>query len=490
MASHPTASVIIIGDEILKGQTKDTNSNFLCQELYQCGIKVQRVSVIPDNIDVIADEVSTHSAKYSYVFTSGGIGPTHDDVTYAGIAKAFSENLVMNKELNDMLKTWCKSFSFDESAVYKMSQLPSSARLHHDPEGKFFIPVISVRNVYIFPGIPSYLEYGFNFLKESFCAAGNSFFSKTLFLCADEFEITEILNKAVDYFKDKVYFGSYPDISSDVFQLKLTIETDSCEVLTDAEAYMRSHLPHNTVTCQFPPGSREAIEEVSQLYMTSSTNNNSDLYFAVQKSVEVLEKCFKEYKTDSMCLSFNGGKDCTALLHLAYHVFLQMTNGRKIRMKALYVRSKEPFKEMEDFVELCVKRYKLEIITYDAPIREALLKLQRSHPRVKTILMGTRHTDPNSSDLQYFHMTDSDWPPFMRVCPLLHWSYHDVWNFLRKLDVPYCSLYDHGYTSLGCQNNTVPNPKLETITSDGQIFYKPAYLLKESDHERGGRTPT
>ena len=80
----PTAGIIIIGDEILKGQTSDTNIYFLTKRLKELGVNVRRVSVIPDDTDIIAHEVRTFSKEYRYVFTSGGVGPTHDDITFEG----------------------------------------------------------------------------------------------------------------------------------------------------------------------------------------------------------------------------------------------------------------------------------------------------------------------------------------------------------------------------------------------------------------------
>ena len=88
--SPPTAGIIIIGDEILKGQTSDTNTHFLTRRLKGLGVSVRRVSVIPDELDTIAEEVRKFSKEYRYVFTSGGVGPTHDDITFEGKDGIFS----------------------------------------------------------------------------------------------------------------------------------------------------------------------------------------------------------------------------------------------------------------------------------------------------------------------------------------------------------------------------------------------------------------
>ncbi|KAJ7392741.1 FAD1 flavin adenine dinucleotide synthetase [Desmophyllum pertusum] len=97
--SKCTAGIIIIGDEILKGHTKDTNSHFLLKKLWSLGVKVGKVSVISDDVEEIAREVKKFSSRFSVVITTGGIGPTHDDVTMQGIAKAFEEDLVLNEDL-------------------------------------------------------------------------------------------------------------------------------------------------------------------------------------------------------------------------------------------------------------------------------------------------------------------------------------------------------------------------------------------------------
>ncbi|GFS43349.1 FAD synthase [Nephila pilipes] len=484
MESRPTASIIIIGDEILKGQTKDSNSHFLCRELYKCGVHILRVTVISDDVDIIAREVSEQSRKYSFVLTSGGIGPTHDDVTYEGVAKAFDEKLVLNKDLQSMVLQLCLNLGLDEMAALKMSQVPESAEIHSTGNSRriSFIPIVSVKNVFIFPGIPSYLEFAFTKLKSIFSRKALPYFNQTLYVQVTEFNITEVLNKVVKQYQETVKFGSYPDVDNTYYQVKLTLEADSENAIVEAEAFLRSHLPPNCIVGQHPPNSFEALQLLLNICKVKD-----DLTNCVAKSLKVLKECFGRYSVEGICLSFNGGKDCTALLHLVYLSLLQEYSEKIPRLKVLYVRSKQSFPEIEEFINLSVQRYNLELLPYDQPIKDALCKLQQDQPHIKAVLMGSRRTDPRCSALEPFQMTDSDWPQFMRVNPLSDWSYSEVWNFLRRLQVPYCSLYDKGYTSLGCQHNTLPNEQLLVKTKTSETYYLPAYLLKDPEQERKGR---
>jgi len=150
-----SAGIVIIGDEILKGQTQDTNTYFLAQNLRKLGVSLERVSVIPDDLDIIAAEVKNFSNNFDFVLTSGGIGPTHDDLTFEGVARAFDQNVNHNDKLVALCKVWFKTEDL-EQPCFKMALIPSEAKLNFGTDkvsGKpMLYPIVSVDNVFIFPG--------------------------------------------------------------------------------------------------------------------------------------------------------------------------------------------------------------------------------------------------------------------------------------------------------------------------------------------------
>ena len=201
----------------------------------------------------------------------------------------------------------------------------------------------------------------------------------------------------------------------------------------------------------------------------------------VQESQRVIEECFKKYSDNEIAIAFNGGKDCMALLHMT-HALKQSQNKSKIQ--ALYIRESDPFPKVEEFIDKCVTMYNLDLVTIQAPMKEALGSMLEQRPNIKAILMGTRQGDPGSKGQSHFSPTDGSWPRVMRVNPILHWDYHHVWIFLRGLTLPYPIYYDQGYTSLGGIHNTSPNPNL--VQDDG-LKAKPAYELEDGTLERAGR---
>lgn len=153
------------------------------------------------------------------------------------------------------------------------------------------------------------------------------------------------------------------------------------------------------------------------------------------------------------------------------------------------MKDDEPFQEVTDFIEMSRGSYNLDIIEISRPMKEGLAKLlSLDRPNIQAAILGTRNGDPNASNQDKFCPTDGDWPALMRVNPILSWNYSYIWSFIRGLQLPYPTLYDRGYTSLGEKRNTAPNPSLAQVDSDGNVTYKPAYMLQDESLERDGRT--
>ncbi|KAL0840653.1 hypothetical protein ABMA28_015849 [Loxostege sticticalis] len=214
-----------------------------------------------------------------------------------------------------------------------------------------------------------------------------------------------------------------------------------------------------------------------------------DIADVLQESEQILKQCFKEYQPDEVFLSFNGGKDCTVLLDLTVKVLREIYNTENIekQLKVVYFRTKDPFSEIEEFVKEMERCYGVELMVMEGDMKTNLQRIMDSDGRLKACLMGTRRTDPYSKDLRFMQKTDSNWPQVMRVSPLLNWSYHQIWSYIMQRKVPYCSLYDRGYTSVGSTRNTWPNPALAVKDCSGHLTYLPAWRLSDASLERAGR---
>lgn len=231
-----TAAIIIIGNEILSGKVQDSNSFLLASELRALGVSLMRISVIPDDIMTIGNEVFSFSKNFDYVFTSGGVGPTHDDVTAAGIAQGFGVKLIRHPVLEEKFRQ-----RYGEScneAVLKMAEVPEGAELIDFGNSRF--PLVVFRNIYIFPGIPKYLREKFRLIKERFrCPA---LYLKKLYLDAEEADIAAALNIAVSENKE-VSFGSYPILDNPEYKIIVTVECRSENFLSKAVRQLLGSLP-------------------------------------------------------------------------------------------------------------------------------------------------------------------------------------------------------------------------------------------------------
>ncbi len=235
-----TAGIIIIGNEILSGKVVDTNSAYLCRELRELGVDVERIAVIPDVIDVIASEVKAQSATYDLVFTSGGVGPTHDDLTLDGVAKAFGVALVLNEALAARMER-AQGSPPNESQL-KMARVPVSAVLMDS--GDLWFPVVVVENVHVFPGIPSLLQRKFESVKERF--RGVPFRLRRIYLTRRESDIADVLNGVLADFP-AVQMGSYPRTGREDFYVMVTLESRDEDYLKRSLDELLARLPEGSI---------------------------------------------------------------------------------------------------------------------------------------------------------------------------------------------------------------------------------------------------
>ena len=200
-----TAGIIIIGNEVLSGRTKDINTSTLAKWLNSIGIEVKEVRVIPDTESTIIDTVNHLRKKFNYIFTTGGIGPTHDDITAESISKAFNLEYGFHKEAYSILEKYYKSGEFNDGRK-KMAKMPTSASLIVNPTSG--APGFYVENVFCLPGVPSILQSMIGGLN-NVLIGGDPILSITISLRTVESQIaksiTEIQNKNI-----YVEIGSYP----------------------------------------------------------------------------------------------------------------------------------------------------------------------------------------------------------------------------------------------------------------------------------------
>jgi molybdenum cofactor synthesis domain-containing protein len=230
-----TAGIIVIGNEILSGKTRDENSPYLVRELRDLGVDVRKISVIADELQFIADEVRIFSESYDYVFTTGGVGPTHDDLTMNGIANAFGRRVRRNQDLEAGIRNFYAKELIDGNL--RMADVPEGARLV-GAKGMLF-PVVAVENVYIFPGVPEILQRKFELVKENFRDA--PFYLREVFIKADEGQIAATLHRLLADFPD-LLLGSYPYFDNPVYSIKLTLESKDLVYLDRAHSELVQHL--------------------------------------------------------------------------------------------------------------------------------------------------------------------------------------------------------------------------------------------------------
>jgi molybdenum cofactor synthesis domain-containing protein len=223
----PRAALIIIGNEILSGRTEDKNINHIALELGKIGIRFMEVRVIPDIEDTIVDTVNEMRPKFDYIFTTGGIGPTHDDITTDAIAKAFGVKVVTHPEAFGRLTEYYKDRGGLNEGRSKMAQLPEGAGLIDNPVST--APGFFVDNVYVMAGIPNVMQAMLDCIKGNL-KGGAVIISKELVVYTAESKIATPLRELQER-NPEVEIGSYPFVDGVRFGTSLVLRTTNKDSL-------------------------------------------------------------------------------------------------------------------------------------------------------------------------------------------------------------------------------------------------------------------
>lgn len=217
-----TAAIMLIGNEILSGKIKDENAFYLSQRLRHLGVSLEKIIVVPDQKEIIAEEIRILSERFNHVFTSGGVGPTHDDITLESIAYAFNEPILLDSQLDTLLRNY-----FGErlsEAHLRMAQIPKGSELIWYEGAKW--PVYTYKNIYILPGVPQIFRGKFEQIAERFRVG--RFYLRSVYLNAGEGAIAELLSQIQKDFEVEV--GSYPNVQShNNYHVRVTIESRQAE---------------------------------------------------------------------------------------------------------------------------------------------------------------------------------------------------------------------------------------------------------------------
>lgn len=189
----------------------------------------------------------------------------------------------------------------------------------------------------------------------------------------------------------------------------------------------------------------------------------------IKRTEEILKDLFSKLPRNEIALSLNGGKDSTVILFLALY-FMQAGDSTQTtqRLKCVYMKEKNPFKEIISYLTYLKSNFSIEVYEYDNNgivthdfMKHALKEFVNTH-KIKAMISGTRSTDPYCQNLDLIVNSDVEkgWPDILRVMPIYMWTYEQVWSFILKNELPYCTLYNTGYTYVGDQINSIPNPFL------------------------------
>ena len=239
-----SAAILVIGDEILSGRTQDTNSNYIAKEMEMIGINTTQIRVIPDEKKTIIESVNELRAKNDYLFTTGGIGPTHDDITADSIAEAFKVDLEVNIEAYDVLEKYYKKIGSEFNEVrQRMARTPKGATLIENSISA--APGFKIENVFVFAGIPkimkSMLEDSIKYLNK-----GKLIHTISIKVDAVEGDIAPVL-KSLNDENENIKIGSYPFFNSNNdFGVSVVIKSIDKGFLILAKKKLKNYLSKNS----------------------------------------------------------------------------------------------------------------------------------------------------------------------------------------------------------------------------------------------------
>ncbi len=223
-----TAAALIIGNEILSGKIADTNTAFLAQGLFELGIELRRVVVCGDEVDIICSELNALRSSHDLVFTSGGVGPTHDDVTIEGVAAAFGRPVVRSEAVEKIIRHYYGDRATE--AHFRMANMPEGAEMLRSAEAPW--PTVVIDNVYVLPGVPEIFRLKFADLRKRL-DHGHEFYSQAVYTMSGEGEIASLLEEIASAFPS-VMVGSYVKWQGDDYRTKVTFDGNNPKEINKA----------------------------------------------------------------------------------------------------------------------------------------------------------------------------------------------------------------------------------------------------------------
>ncbi|KAI4482998.1 hypothetical protein M0802_013518 [Mischocyttarus mexicanus] len=422
---HPSVGLIIIGNEILKARVKDTNSHYACDLLYKCGVKVEKISVISDDVDEIKEEIKKFSGKYNHVITSGGIGPTHDDVTYEGLAKAFDDSLHYHPELVKIIKNKFDVVS-PTSPNYKMAYIPKKASLIFGKRNSVRYPCVVLENVYIFPGSPIFFEKSFGILYKELFSSNRYFAKDEIYLNAKE----ELFANALTFISKEfpnVSFGSYPVSNNSYYKAFITIESDSIEQTNKAKQQL-CNLIEPDILVDYDNNSH--IDSLTKYKNFLKKYQRSFIY---EETLETLMKAYQR-QPDKIGIFLNNSTESQILIHFVHltHTLLHLHD----RLQILCFQLSKLSKHDQQLIEDIVKRYNINICMLESDFFHAMKELRSVKPQLEILLVGTEEKK-FSEALECQSRNEEAIGQLEITNPLRKWTQEDIRIFARFLSLPF-----------------------------------------------------